>query len=202
MSLYEKLQQARSEEDVKNIYINALGLKSLSLGLIDIKTEKIWFEAKEGSKVSTYAMFTQLLHYVQDAMNKGEYVPPFLCVIDSVKAAIMKTEIVLPFLAKKTIKWGKSASNYTQEALEAVSAFIGTHFVSFKIETHEAEFIETVTNAIKCGEIIRTQITPDNLKQVFDKWVKIWMRNKGFTVGRLRFIILRRCYERRNSLNI
>lgn len=173
MSLYEKLQQARSEEDVKNIYINALGLKSLSLGLIDIKTEKIWFEAKEGSKVSTYAMFTQLLHYVQDAMNKGEYVPPFLCVIDSVKAAIMKTEIVLPFLAKKTIKWGKSASNYTQEALEAVSAFIGTHFVSFKIETHEAEFIETVTNAIKCGEIIRTQITPDNLKQVFDKWVKM-----------------------------
>ena len=43
--------------------------------------------------------------------------------------------------------------------------------VSFKIETHEQEFIETIRNAIKSGDIIRTQITPNNLKQVFDKWV-------------------------------
>ncbi|MDB0011717.1 hypothetical protein N9E20_02790 [Crocinitomicaceae bacterium] len=118
-------------------------------------------------------MFTQLLHYVQDALNKGHYTPPFLCVIDTQKAAIMSTEIVLPFLAKKTIKWGKSASNYTSEALDAVSAFIGTHFVSFKIETHEEEFIDTLKTAISSGEIIRTQITPDNLKQVFDKWIAL-----------------------------
>ena len=55
-------------------------------------------------------MFTQLLHYVQLALNKGEKVPPFLAVIDTEKAAIMKTTDVLLFLAKKTIKWGKSAS--------------------------------------------------------------------------------------------
>jgi hypothetical protein len=116
-------------------------------------------------------MFTQLLHYVQQALNKGEYVPPFLCVIDTKKAAVMKTADVIPFLEKKTIKWGKSASGYTTEALETVSAYIGTHFVSYRIETHEDEFIFTIKNAIKTGEIIRTQITPDNLKQVFDKWV-------------------------------
>jgi hypothetical protein len=78
---------------------------------------------------------------------------------------------VLPFLAKKTITWGKSASAYTQDALDAISAHIGTYFVSFKIETHEDEFISTIKAAIKNGDIIRTQITPDNLKQVFDKWV-------------------------------
>lgn len=171
MTLYEKLQHARSEEDVKDIYIKALGLKGYSKNLIDIQTKEIWFEAKEGGKTSTYAMFTQLMHYVQQALNKGEYVPPFLAVIDMQKAAIMKTENVIPFLKKKTIKWGKSASGYTQEALDAVSAHIGTHFVSFKIETHEEEFISTIKNAIKSGDIIRTQITPDNLKQVFDKWV-------------------------------
>lgn len=66
---------------------------------------------------------------------------------------------------------GKSASQYTQEALDEISAHIGTHFVSFKISTHEDEFISTVKTAIKSGDIIRTQITPDNLKQVFDKWV-------------------------------
>lgn len=171
MTLYQKLQEARSEEDVKDVYIRALGLKGVSRNLIDIQTKEIWFEAKDGTKESVYAMFTQLLHYVQVALNEGEPVPPFLCVIDCAKAAIMRTADVIPFLKQKTIKWGKSASNYTQDALDAVSGFIGTHFVSFRIETHEEEFIQTVKNAIKKGEIIRTQITPGNLKTVFDKWV-------------------------------
>ena len=171
MSLYQKLQQASSEEDVKDAYIKALGLKEYQKNLIDIQTKEIWFEAKDNSRHSSYQMFTQLMHYVQHALNKGDSVPPFLCVIDTKKAAIMKSADVLPFLAKKTIKWGTSASGYTPEALDAVSAYIGTYFVSFKIETHEEEFISTIKNAIKSGDIIRTQITPDNLKQVFDKWV-------------------------------
>lgn len=171
MTLYQILQQAKSEEDVKDIYIKALGLKSYTKGLIDIRTDEVWFEAKDTGKHSSYAMFTQLLHYVQVALNEGEILPPFLAVIDTEKAAIMKTADVLPFLKKKTIKWGKSASQYTPEALAEISAYIGTHFVSFKIETHAEEFISTVKNAIKSGDIIRTQITPNNLKQVFDKWV-------------------------------
>ena len=146
-------------------------LNCYTKGLIDIQTDEIWFEAKDTGKNSSYAMFTQLLHYVQVALNKGEKVPPLLAVIDTEKAALMKSSDVLPFLAKKTVKWGKSASQYTPEALDAISAHIGTYFVSFKISTHEEEFINTVKDAIKSGDIIRTQITPDNLKQVFDKWV-------------------------------
>ena len=171
MSLYTQLKAAKSEEDVKDAYIKALGLKSYTKGLIDIQTKEIWFEAKDTGRNSSYAMFTQLLHYVQVALNAGEALPPFLAVIDTEKAAIMKTADVLPFLAKKTVKWGKSASQYTQEALDTISAHIGTHFVSFKISTHEDEFVATVKAAIRSGDIIRTQITPDNLKQVFDKWV-------------------------------
>lgn len=171
MSLYTQLQTAKSEEDVKDAYIKALGLKGYTKGLIDIQSREIWFEAKDTARHSSYAMFTQLLHYVQVALNKGEHVSPFLAVIDTEKAAIMKSADVLPFLAKKTIQWGKSASQYTQEALDDISAHIGTYFVSFKISTHEDEFISTVKAAIKSGDIIRTQITPDNLKQVFDKWV-------------------------------
>jgi hypothetical protein len=173
VSLYEKLKTVKSEEDVKDIYIKALGLKSYTKGLIDIRTDEIWFEAKDKGTTSTYAMFTQLLHYVQDALNKGETIPPFLAVIDTEKAAIMKSSDVIPFLAKKTIKWGKSASQFSKEALDEVSTYIGTYLVSFRIDTHEEEFISTVKNAIKSGLIIRTQITPDNLKQVFDKWVEM-----------------------------
>jgi hypothetical protein len=179
MSLYTQIQQVKSEEDVKDAYIKALGLKGYTKGLIDIQTAEIWFEAKDTGKHSSYAMFTQLLHYVQVALNAGETVPPFLAVIDTEKAALMKSADVLPFLAKKTIRWGKSASQYTQEALDEISAHIGTHFVSFKIQTHEDEFISTVKAAIKSGDIIRTQITPDNLKQVFDKWVAMIGREIG-----------------------
>jgi hypothetical protein len=173
MSLYENLQKCKTEEDVKDAYVKALGLKGVSKNLIDIQTDEIWFEAKDKSNTTTYAMFTQLLHYIQVALDRGEKIPPFLCVIDTEKAAIMKTADALPLLEKRGIKWGKSASNYTPEALDAVSAYIGTYFVSFRIKTHEKEFIETIKNAIKNGDIIRTQITPANLKQVFDKWVEM-----------------------------
>lgn len=173
MSLYEELQNATSEEDVKDLYIKALKLKGYQKNLIDIQTKEVWFEAKVGYKNTTYAMFTQLLFYVNYALEHGEYIPPFLCVIDSVKAALMKTDVALPFLKDKSIKikWGKSASDVTQDALDKVSQFIGTHFVSYNIQNNEKEFIEAVHNAIEHGEILRTQITPDNLKQVFDKWV-------------------------------
>jgi hypothetical protein len=50
MSLYQKLQKARSEEDVKDAYIKALGLKGYSKNLIDIQTKEIWFEAKDNAK--------------------------------------------------------------------------------------------------------------------------------------------------------
>ena len=77
MSLYEALKNVKSEEDVKDAYIKALGLKGFTKGLIDIQTKEIWFEAKDTGRHSTYAMFTQLLHYVQQSLNRGENVPPF-----------------------------------------------------------------------------------------------------------------------------
>ena len=174
MSLFLDLQKCKSEEDVKDCYIKALHLKGYQKNLIDIQTKEVWFEAKLGGKVSTYSMFTQLLFYVNVALKAGEYIPPFLCVIDCRKAALMKTETVLPLLNDRTIKikWGKSASEVTQDALDRVSQFIGTHFVSYNIEKAENEFIEAITNAIAKGEIVRTQITPDNLKSVFDYWVE------------------------------
>jgi hypothetical protein len=171
MNLYETLKQAKSEEDVKDAYIKALGLKTFSKGLIDIQTKEIWFEAKDKSHTTTYKMFTQLLHYVKQSLAHGEEIPPFLCAIDTEKAALMKTSDALPLLERKDVKWGKSASDVTPEALDIVSTFIGTRFISYRIKTHETEFIEAVKNAIKKGDIIRTEIKPANIKSVFDKWV-------------------------------
>lgn len=39
MTLHQKLKLAKSEEDVKDAYIKALGLKGYSKNLIDIQTK-------------------------------------------------------------------------------------------------------------------------------------------------------------------
>ncbi|MEN9475004.1 MAG: hypothetical protein RIS48_1724, partial [Pseudomonadota bacterium] len=45
VTLYAQLKTVKSEEDVKDAYIKALGLKGYTKGLIDIQTREIWFEA-------------------------------------------------------------------------------------------------------------------------------------------------------------
>lgn len=172
MRLTQELAIVKTEEDVKDAYIKALGLKSYNKGLIDIQTEEIWFEAKESS-TPPVLMFAQLLFYVRAARKSGDHVPPFLAVIDREKAAIMETAKALPILADKTIKWPKSASQVDKVVAVQVAPYIETHFVVYKMESHEQEFIQAVKTAIKAGKLIRTPITPDNLRQVFDKWVEM-----------------------------
>lgn len=170
MSLKQTLRSAKTEEDVKDAYIKALGLKAYSKNIIDIQTEEIWFEAKE-TNTPPVVMFAQLLFYVRAARKKGEHIPAFLTVIDRQKAAIMPTAKALPILDDKDIKWPKSGSGADKILAAQIAPFIETHFVVYDIETQEKEFLEAVRSAIKVGAIIRTPITPDNLRQVFDKWV-------------------------------
>lgn len=177
MTLYQSLQNAKSEEDVKDAYIAALKLKKVTKGLIDIQTEEIWFEAKH-KPTDVYTMFTQLLYYVCHAYNKGNhldslFLPPLLCVIDNEKAALMSTESITPIFKDKKITWGKSASQVSRELIAQVSPYINDHFIVYHIAESEAEFIQAVKDSIKNGGIVRTQITPDNLKKVFDSWVEM-----------------------------
>ncbi len=170
MSLLASLAAARTEEDVKDAYIKALGLKSYSKNLVDIQTQEIWFEAKA---VSTPAivMFGQLLFYIRAAKKRGEPVPAFLAVIDRDKAAIMPTEKALPLLEDKRIVWPKAGSQAGKELAAQIAPYVQAHIVEYTIEHDEAAFIKAVRDAIRERRIIRTPITPDNLRQVFDRWV-------------------------------
>ena len=172
IGLIAELARAKTEEDVKDAYIKALGLKSYTKGLIDIQTNEIWFEAKEAT-TPPVLMFAQLLFYIRDALKKGEHIPPFLSVIDREKAAIMETTKALPIISDTTIKWPKSASAVDRKIAAQVAPYIETHFVVYKLDSHEKEFVSAVKTAIKAGKLVRTAITPDNLRQVFDKWVEL-----------------------------
>jgi hypothetical protein len=170
MSLHAALTRAKTEEDIKDAYIKALGLKGVFKGLVDIQTPEIWFEAKE-SPTPPLLMFAQLLSYVQAARKRGEAIPGFLCVVDREKAALLETRHAMPMLDDDTILWPKSGSRADHALAAQMAPHIDAHFVLYQIAAYEKEFIWAAKDAIGQGRIIRTPITPDNLRQVFDKWV-------------------------------
>ena len=166
MSLHTALSHAKTEEDVKDAYIEALGLKGVHKGLVDIQTPEIWFEAKEAS-TPPLLMFAQLLVYVRAAHKRGEVIPGFLCVMDREKAALMATEHALPLLKDKDIIWPKAASAADMALATQIAPTIETHFVLYQIDDYEAEYINAAKDAVREGRIIRTPITPDNLRARF-----------------------------------
>ncbi len=170
MSLIAALARAKTEEDVKDAYIEALGLKGVHKGLVDIQTPEIWFEAKE-APTPPLLMFAQLLVYVRAAFKRGEAIPGFLCVMDREKAALMATEHAMPLIKDRKIIWPKAASAADMALAVQIAPIIETHFILYQIDDYEAEFIKAAKEAVSEGRIIRTPITPDNLRQVFDKWV-------------------------------
>ena len=172
MSLKSDLLRAKTEEDVKDAYIKAIGLRAYNKTLVDIRTKEIWFEAK-GSPTPPITMFAQLLFYVRSARKLGEQLPPFLCVIDPEKAAVMETAKALSILNDTTIKWPKSGSKIDKSLAIQIAPYIAAQFVVYQIDTYEKDFIQAIKGAISAGKIIRTPITPDNLRQVFDKWIKM-----------------------------
>lgn len=172
LSLLEELQRARTEEDVKDAYIKALGLKpkDYSKGLIDIQTDKVWFEAKGGPTLPLI-MFGQLIFYVRTWRLRGDPIAPFLAAIDPEKAAILPTEVALPILDDTEIDWPLSASMVGKEFAAQIAPYIDGKFTTYPTATMADEFCSAIKTAIRDGQIIKTPITPDNLRQVFDKWV-------------------------------
>lgn len=172
MSLLSDLSRARTEEDVKDAYIKALGLKGYHKGLVDIQTEEVWFEAKD-APTPPIVMIAQLLFYVRAAKKRGEPIPAFLAVIDREKAALIPTERALPLLDDEAIVWPKSGSGADRALAAQIAPYVQTHIVEYEIARDEAAFVKAVKDAIRERRIIRTPITPDNLRQVFDRWIDL-----------------------------
>lgn len=178
MSLATDLARARSEEDVKDAYIKALGLKHVFKGLVDIQTDKIWIEAKD-SPTPPLIMFGQLLVYVRGARRRGEPIPAFLGVVDREKAALLPIEHALPVLDDAAIVWPASGSAAGKALAAQIAPHLDGRFTTWRIADHEQAYIDAVRAAIRNGEILRSPITPDNLRQVFDKWVAMVGRELG-----------------------
>ena len=172
MTLVQALSSAKTEEEVKDAYVKAIGLKSPGKGKVDITAPNMWFEAKE-APTAAFAMFAQLLFYVRNARLKGEHIPPFLTVIDREKAAILETEPALPVIEDDEVDWPKAASEVSKTCIAQVAAHLDGLFSTYTIASQEKEFLTAIKSALNDGKIIRTPITRDNLRQVFNKWVEM-----------------------------
>lgn len=181
--LYTALHSANcaSEEDVKTIYIKFLRLKphDYTMGLIDIKLHTVWIEAKFVT-VSLKDLFTQSLHYVNEALNQGEHIPSFLMVGDREKAAL------LPYAAIKEgfealrgqIGWAASASrvkDVSEADKQRLLELVVTHLVVFYfIDTEEQQrFIQAFNDVKNHKKLVRTAITPQNLSEAFTVWQEL-----------------------------
>lgn len=182
MKLAAALARTKTEEDVKDAYVKALGLKNVLKGQVDIQTDSIWFEAKYVPKPAA-AMFAQLLFYVRQAHSVGQPIPAFLAVVDREKAAILETELARPVLNDTAIMWPTSASAVGRACITQIAAHIDGHFTPYDIATDEKAFIAAVKAVISEGRIIRTPITRDNLRQAFNKWEELVGRELGVPAG-------------------
>lgn len=171
MTLADDLARAQTEEDVKDAYIKALGIKLYYKGLVDIRTDEVWFEAKDSSTPSLI-MIGQLLVYVRNARQRGEPIPAFLCVFDREKAAILSTEKALPVLSDVSIEWPATGSKATKALADQLRPHLSSHITEYAIAKDTAAFLEAMRSIFREKKIIRTAVTPHNLRQVFDRWVE------------------------------
>jgi hypothetical protein len=78
----------------------------------------------------------------------------------------------MPPLDNKAIIWPKTGAAADKAVAAQIATTIKTHFILYQIGRYEAAFIAAAKDAGREGRIIiHTPSTPDNLRQMFDKWV-------------------------------
>ncbi|WP_249042506.1 hypothetical protein [Sphingomonas carotinifaciens] len=137
MTLLTALARAKTEEDVKDAYIAALGLKGYFKGLVDIQTEEVWFEAKDSPTAPSSCSASSLSTSARRRSVVRRF-PAFLAVIDREKAALMPTEKALPLLDDKALVWPKSGSAAGKDFAAQIAPYVQTHIVEYEIAHDEA----------------------------------------------------------------
>ena len=184
--LSEMLKNAKTEEDVKDAYIRALGLKagSYSKNQVDIKTDEIWFEAK-ATDTWTPEIFAQLLWYVHNAVIQGQNLPSFLSTINRSIASLGRTKDFQSIYLDNSIDWGKNATSFSKNKVivEKLAKHIERYTTEYTIggdifsqnDADEKAFISAVKNAIESHNsddsvLLKTPINKNNILFFYLRW--------------------------------
>src|SRR5574344_1021281 len=170
--LYKIMESATSEEDVKNIWTKFLGLKDYKMGRVDLSTKDTWFEFKYNRKEENIVniAFAELYNYVITAIKNGEELPKFLVVANRYLFVIVEMNKIIDNLKHNKMDWSFTPSKPSMEAIDFVEHKTSMYFRMFNVEKEEVYLREYYDNAIKNGVIIKTDITINNIQDVYKMW--------------------------------
>src|SRR5574344_2218191 len=172
MSLDELLMSTKSEEDVKKEWISFLDIKDYKLGKVDLSTKDCWFEFKYNRKEDNIVniAYAEMFNYVISAIKDGRELPKFLIVANRFLFVMVETSKILKDLKHNDVDWSFTPSKPTIEAIDFVEQKTSMFFRMFNVKKEEKYIKEYYNNAVKNGEIIKTDITIYNIQDVYKNW--------------------------------
>src|SRR5574344_175859 len=172
MSLDELLMSAKSEEDVKKEWISFLNIKEYNLGKVDLSTKDCWFEFKYNRKDDNIVniAYAELFNYVITAIKDGRELPKFLIVANRFLFVMVETSKILNDLKHNDVDWSFTPSKPTIEAIDFVEQKTSMFFRMFNVKKEEKYIKEYYEKAIENGEVVKTDITVNNIQDVYKNW--------------------------------
>ena len=172
MSLDELLMSSESEEDVKKAWADFLDIKDYKLGKVDLSTKNCWFEFKYNRKEDNIVniAYAELFNYVITAIKDGRELPKFLIVANRFLFVMVETSKILNDLKHNDVDWSFTPSKPTIEAIDFVEQKTSMFFRMFNVKKEEKYIKEYYEKAIENGEVVKTDITVNNIQDVYKKW--------------------------------
>src|SRR5574344_1079883 len=172
MSLDESLMSAKSEEDVKKEWISFLNITEYNLGKVDLSTKDCWFEFKYNRKDDNIVniAYAELFNYVITAIKDGRELPKFLIVANRFLFVMVETSKILNDLKHNDVDWSFTPSKPTIEAIDFVEQKTSMFFRMFNVKKEEKYIKEYYEKAIENGEVVKTDITVNNIQDVYKNW--------------------------------
>ena len=172
MSLDELLMSSESEEDVKKAWADFLDIKEYNLGKVDLSTKDCWFEFKYNRKEDNIVniAYAELFNYVITAIKDGRELPKFLIVANRFLFVMVETSKILNDLKHNDVDWSFTPSKPTMEAIDFVEQKTSMFFRMFNVKKEEKYIKEYYEKAVKNGTIIKTDITVNNIQDVYKNW--------------------------------
>lgn len=195
-----KLQQSKTEEDVKSIYAKYFNIEYNTSDKHDLYTQQVLFEFKFDKKFKNLnklaQVLAQMLYYVRKLKfdsytNKS--IPPMLCLADRNEAVLTETSQWKKFYTNDNYDWDLAASSPDKTLVDEIAngpLLRNLHVYEFLTITEFTIFAEQLQKHLKnqlsfeiCDKKV---ITEDNFEDVFNYWNKIFgdsVRN-GFKTSR------------------
>ncbi|WP_053830020.1 hypothetical protein, partial [Helicobacter heilmannii] len=136
-------------------------------------TPLLWAEAKAGTydlnKALTQLILTILKH-------KYESLPPFLAAFNGISFAAIESEKLEALLNNlRSNSYAVAPSNHNsqefKEVQELLNPLLNAHLITFHYEQHQCELKNFIKSLGTDTKTLQTQITRDNFKKIFDKWL-------------------------------